>query len=95
MLEEMYSKVNIHNEKHYLAYEMDNDIFFIFMIGRIQFIAKGFNGSYDNIDTLFFNDFHHVARWKLVVKEKESPEENEKIIVRYIPKRKWHFIRLY
>ena len=56
------------------------------MIGHIQFIAKGFNGSYDNIDNLFFNDFHHVARWKLVVKEKVSPEENEKIVVRYIPK---------
>ena len=69
---------------NYWEYDRNSDIYSVTTIGLIQFIAREYSGCYNYLDTLFFIGFHHVTRWKLVMKQLHEGGQNL-IIIRYIP----------
>ena len=65
----------------------DGDVYAIATVGKLQFIARDFSGCYFHMDSLFFKDFHHATRWKLVVRNCEQTGK-QLISTRYIPHNK-------
>ena len=67
-----------------VEYKKDSNIYTIATVGKLQFIVKDYNGCYKHINDIFFNEFHHVTRWKLKVRRCGVTGEHI-ICTRYIP----------